>query len=240
MKDKEGRDFLKAQFLPPDPLKDSDQNKGIPMPPYEDAFDEAMLIALPDPKQVPLKMRDIVDVIGDRRSRRKLSNGSLSLEALSFLLWATQGNAKLGSKHVLRTVPSAGNRHPFDTVVHAHRVEGLAPGLYRYIPSHHALLPVPFGPDAMRPLDDYVKSNFDYALALYWVARPYRGEWRYVEHSYKLAALDAGHIGQNAYLAAEALGINCCAVAGYMQEEIDKFLGLDGEDAFACYYAVFG
>jgi nitroreductase len=71
------------------------------------------------------------------------------------------------------------------------------------------------------------------------VYNAYRCEWRYVEHSHKVSTLDAGHIGQNAYLAAEALGIGCCTIGAYIQE-IDSLLGVDGENEFCVYIGVFG
>ena len=41
---------------------------------------------------------------------------------------------------VLRTVPSAGNRHALETYIAALRVSGLEPDLYRYLPLEHQLL----------------------------------------------------------------------------------------------------
>lgn len=236
-----GRDFLKSQFLPPDPMEGSDQRKGLPMPPDEPPYDPAMLVPLPDPGLTPLAKPDVRRVLGDRQSRRKFVKTPLSLGDLSFLLWATQGVRARSGGRAMKTVPSAGNRHPFDTYVQAERVEGLAPGLYLYIPSPHALVPVPGAQARQADFAAQAKGCFGCAALLYWVARPYRCEWRYTkEHAPRLCALDAGHIGQNGYLAAEALGIGCCTVGGYLQSQIDALLDLDGDDAFVCYYAAFG
>lgn len=43
-------------------------------------------------------------------------------------------------------------------------------------------------------------------MTFIWTAIPYRMEWRYGLDSHKVIAMDAGHVGQNLYLACEAIG----------------------------------
>ena len=74
----------------------------------------------------------------------------------------------------------------------------------------------------------------------FWACLPYRTEWRYAEASHKVIALDAGHICQNLYLAAGAIGCGTCAVAAYDQPRADALLGLDGTDEFVIYLAPVG
>ncbi|MCP6717514.1 hypothetical protein NL524_29985, partial [Klebsiella pneumoniae] len=65
----------------------------------------------------------------------------LTPEELAFLLWATQGvRARLNEAAVLRTVPSAGCRHPFETYLAILSVTGIEPAVYRYLPLDHALV----------------------------------------------------------------------------------------------------
>ena len=78
------------------------------------------------------------------------------------------------------------------------------------------------------------------AVTFVWTAVPYRMEWRYGEASYKVMALDAGHLCQNLYLACQAVGAGTCAVAAYDQEGMDRLLGVDGEDEFTLYLAPVG
>jgi hypothetical protein len=47
----------------------------------------------------------------------------------------------------MRNVPSGGNRHPFETYLSIHRVEGIEPGLYRYLPIDHKLILEKLGAD---------------------------------------------------------------------------------------------
>ena len=83
----------------------------------------------------------VVEAIGRRRSRRDYSSKPISLEELSFLLWATQGVTDLRreGRSLRRTVPSAGGRHPFETYLLVNFVNGVEQGLYRYLGIEHKL-----------------------------------------------------------------------------------------------------
>ena len=78
------------------------------------------------------------------------------------------------------------------------------------------------------------------AVVFCWVAVPYRVQWRYPLVWPKLVAIDAGHICENLYLAAEACGCGCCAIAAYSQSAMDTALGVDGEKQYSVYAAVVG
>jgi SagB-type dehydrogenase family enzyme len=144
---------------------------------------------------------------------------------------------------MLRTVPSAGARHAFETLVLVHRVDDLAAGLYQYHPLEHALIPIGTSADLDAGVlaachgQEFVTQS---AATFLWVAVPYRMTWRYGARGYRYLYLDAGHIGQNLYLAAEAIGAGACAVAAFDDEALDAQLDLPGEQAFALYLAAVG
>jgi nitroreductase len=52
--------------------------------------------------------------------------------------------------------------------------------------------------------------------------------------------IDIGHVGQNLYLACEAIQAGTCAVGAYDQEQLDKLLNVDGIDEFSIYLAPVG
>lgn len=217
---------------------DSDQDKGIPKPPDQKPYNEKELIFLPSPQDIPLKKRDIFDILNSRESRRAPSsaNKKITLDEVSFILWSVQGVRINNNPNGKRTVPSAGSRYPFDTYFLASSVEELKVGLYRYVWSKHAILPVSVSDENVKELT----RRFDKcALTIIWVVVPYRCEWRYAQLSYKLCALDAGHMAQNGYLAAESLGLGCCAVGAYSQTDIDRLIGVDGVDELTCYIETF-
>ncbi len=235
------REFLKSGPWDGWRELETDQKKGLPQPPPVKPYPEdAIFIDLIPIEEISLGKMPIIDVIKKRRSRRRYTDESISIEELSYLLWGTQGLNK--SIH-FRTVPSAGARHPFETYIIAERVEGLKKGLYRYIPTLHKLLFLREDKSfPQKMVDACLGQTFvgDAALTFVWTVIPYRTEWRYSILSHKVIAVDAGHLCQNLYLLAESIGAGTCGVGAYDQEKIDKLLGVDGEDEFTIYIAPLG
>jgi SagB-type dehydrogenase family enzyme len=239
---------------------DTDQRKGLPVPPQGKPYPEdAVLVDLVPPNELSVGRMPLIEAIGRRRSRRQYTQEGLSLEELSFLLWATQGADPLATEEmrawltslraldaakataVLRTVPSAGARNPFETYLLINRVGELGRGLYRYLPLEHRLLFLhPEAELAGRVRDTFSEWVLRCAVLFVWTVIPYRTEWRYTMVSHKLIAQESGHICQNLYLASEAVGAGTCAIGAYDQVKVDRLLGVDGEEEFAIYVAPVG
>jgi len=58
--------------------------------------------------------------------------------------------------------------------------------------------------------------------------------------TYKVIAIEAGHVCQNLYLACEAIDAGICAIAAYDQEKMDELLKVDEQDEIAVYIASVG
>jgi SagB-type dehydrogenase family enzyme len=242
------REFLKS--TPPlDEMENvlSDQQKKVPPPPLQQPYPEnAQLIDLVPPEKLSVGKMPLIDVIQNRRSHRQFSNESLTIEELSFLLWATQGVRSVSRERIntLRTVPSAGARHPFETYLVVNRVRGLDPGVYRYLPLNHKVyLLSRVTPEFLQELTEAAAEQSFIskgAVVFIWTIVPYRSEWRYLSSAHKVSALDAGHVCQDLYLACEAISAGTCAVAAYDQKKMDSLLGVDGEDEFTIYLAPVG
>lgn len=222
----------------------SEQARGLPQPPLEQEYDPTIpSFELPDPARVPVEPVPVRDAIDRRRSVRRFSPAPLSLGELSYLLWSTQGVERLLPGATLRTVPSAGARHCFETFVLANRVEGLEPGIFRYLALEHRLLPRDLSPDIGEAV---VHGCLDQAFVgesaavFLWTAVAHRMTWRYGRRGYRYILLDAGHVCQNLYLSAETVGCGACAVAAFDDNELNRVLGLDGEEQFAVYLAAAG
>jgi SagB-type dehydrogenase family enzyme len=238
-----GKEFmLKTQYRF---LDTSEQELNLPQPPLELPIPpEAKRIALPKADSLERAPIDLLALIERRRSIRNYGSQPLALAELAFLLWCTQGVKRVTSRPVtMRTVPSAGARHAFETYILCNRVEGLAAGLYRYAAIEHALLEVDLSPDVGERLtvachdQNQVRTS---AVTFAWVAVRARMYWRYGERGYRYLHLDAGHVCQNLYLAAEALNCGVCAIAAYDDEQTNAVLGADGVDQFTIYLASLG
>jgi SagB-type dehydrogenase family enzyme len=241
------RKYLKNQELPGMAETETDQMKGLPVPPIQKPYSkDAELVDLVDPEQFSLGNMPLIEAIRKRRSRRNFTQESLTLEELSFLLWATQGVEKLihDGLVTIRTVPSGGAMHPFETYLLVNRVNGVDPSLYRYLALNHKLLKLKHeGADLSSRISEAANSqNFvgESAVVFIWAVRPYRTEYRYGEDSLKDILISVGHICQNLYLACESIGTGTCAIVAYHQALLDSFVGVDGEDEITLYLAPVG
>jgi len=242
---KTGRHFLSDRIREEVDFWNTPQSAGEAPPPVQKPVPEGCkLITLPGRDEWHIPPCDLLTAIGMRESHRRFLPDPLSLQELSILLWATQGvRTVVHEAAVLRTVPSAGCRHPFETYVAVLRVDGLAPAIYRYLPLEHGLLleKEPEKLSVSLVAAAHGQGFIAQAAACFiWTAIPARTEWRYGEASYKVIALDAGHVCQNLYLACEAIGAGTCAIAAYRQELMDGLLGVDGDDEFTIYIAPVG
>jgi SagB-type dehydrogenase family enzyme len=214
----------------------SDQQKGLPQPPLQAPY-AGTPIDLPAPDEIEVAGIDLRSAIEARQSVRRYASDPLSLDELSWLLWCTQGVKDVRDSYAtLRTVPSAGARHAFETFLLVNRVEGLEPGLYRFLALEHKLLLVDQDPEIAEGITQacwdqrFVLSS---AVTFLWVAIPYRMAWRYGQRGYRYMHLDAGHACQNLYLAAEAIGSGVCAIAAFSDEEMAHLLRLGQESPLA-------
>lgn len=239
-----GRNFTKGERLS-DPYAaefESDQQRKLPQPPLVKAAVTPLESHIPltkDFSSLDLK-NDIISLIRDRRSSRVYTQEKMSLEQLSFLLWATQGIKAIRGKSyaTLRTVPCGGARHQFETYLLIRNVGELKPGAYHYLPMEHAL-------EFLHPVENIEavitetlcgqswaeKAN----VVFYWSMVAYRVEWRYGIYAHRPALMDAGHVGQNLYLACTAAGLGCCGIASFLHESCNKVFNLDGEEEYIVY-----
>jgi SagB-type dehydrogenase family enzyme len=221
------------------------QSRGIAPPPAQKTVSEgASIFPLPGRDELRIPTYDLTDAIGGRESRRSFLAATLGIHELAFLLWSTQGvRRRLHQAALLRTVPSAGCRHTFETYLAVQCVCGLSPGIYRYLPLDNALTLVREVADLANELTAATRGQSfagEAAVTFIWAAIPARMEWRYAEASYKVIAIDAGHVCQNLYLACEAIGCGTCAIAAYDQGLCDKLVGVDCREEFVVYLASVG
>ncbi len=240
------RDSLKADRWDEWANNPTDQKSGIPGPAVQKVCpNDADLIDLVSPDDQAMGGMSLIDAFRLRKSHRSFNEAFLTLEELSFLLWATQG-VRMVSKDgtsTLRTVPSGGGRHALETYLLVSRIEGLERGLYRYLPVDHKLCFLRADPDIAEKAKNASRSNAfvgDGAVVFAWTAIPYRAEWRYGVVAHKMIAIDSGHVCQNLYLACTAIGSGTCAVGAYSQTDMDKLLRVDGDDEFTIYVAPVG
>ena len=144
--------------------------------------------------------------------------------------------------YLFRTTPSAGALYPLETYLIVHRIERLNPGIY--------LLDVPgFRLELLKEGDfsqEIVAAALHQSMAaaaavvFVWTAVIKRSSWKYGERASRYIYLDAGHIGQNLYLAATALEIGCCTIGAFYDDKVNQLIGVDGREETAIYLAAVG
>ena len=242
----QNREFIKETARKSFNFSITDQNQGVSAPPLEKPHrvDQKVI-----PLNPPTDLDGLWDItlqsaINNRESRRLYSDAGVKIKELSFLLWTTQGvRQHVSDSRALRTVPSAGARHSFETYLAVANVDHLDAGFYRYLPLSHSLLMEKSDSEAVQKVTRAAgdqKWMARAAVIFIWTTIPYRSEWRYGPAAHRVILLDAGHVCQNLYLACEAIGAGTCAVAAYDQEQMDQLLEVDGIDEFTIYTAAVG
>jgi SagB-type dehydrogenase family enzyme len=145
-----------------------------------------------------------------------------------------------------RTSPSGGGMYPLELYPVVLNVEGLEPGVYHYNAYGHYLELLRSGADdpdfAAEALELLIPgTNYDHlGVVLVTTAVCLRSVFKYGERGYRFLLIEAGHAAQNSYLAATALGLSLCALGGFLDEEVNRFLGVDGLEELALYVALVG
>ena len=223
--------------------------KGIPQPSIAKSYNSfSNIINIPKVSENVVKKENIYQCIKGRRSTRFYSDESMTLEELSYLLWATQGITDTNNSGItFRTVPSSGGTHSFETYLFIIRVEGIQNGVYRYLPVEHKLLfmfeldNIEEKVDAVTLDQPFVPNFAKKAAVLFaWSAIPYRSEWKFDITAHKKILIDIGHVCQNLYLASESVLSGTCAIGIYDQKMMDELLELDGDEEFVIYLAAVG
>jgi SagB-type dehydrogenase family enzyme len=212
---------------------------GSPAPLYK-AYPDAPRLKLDAPSQA--QMSQLFDTIAQRRSVRNFAGTPVTLPQLSQLLWATQGITLREDEARLRAAPSAGGLYPVETYVAINSGDGIGAGLYHYNIEEFSLEKLKGGSVGPALADACLGQMFmaTCAAAFIWTAIYKRVMWRYGKRGVRYIFMDAGHIGENLQLAAAALGLGCCAVGSFYDEEVSALLGLDGKDEFPVYLSVVG
>jgi len=212
--------------------------------PRADAFKEYPHAATRVPVRLPKEppAADLWQVLARRRSLRQYKDRALTPEELAALVWATQGVTLASRSYLLRTSPSAGALYPVETYLAIHRVEEMEPGIW------HLNLP-DFSLELLESLDSRqplvqacLGQRFmgEAAVDFIWTGILNRAMWKYRERAIRYIFLDAGHICQNLMLAATALGLGCCPVGAFLDEEVERLVDVDGVEEVALYLASVG
>jgi SagB-type dehydrogenase family enzyme len=180
-------------------------------------------IALPAPEPAAA---GVTDTIVQRRSQRRFLDDAVPLATMSSMLAD------------MALPPQLSGAIRINLVVN--RVEGLRPGVYRYLPQH-ALVRVRDNDSAAAAqaaaLSQDVIGNAAVVLVLsadraHMLAEGARG--------YRHAFIEAGMLGERWLLGAVARGLAACPVGGFYDDEAAALIDVDGQREWVLHFAALG
>jgi len=214
-------------------------NWGQPVELYK-AYPGARMVALPEPRLnggLPA-----AGAIATRRSTRSYSGQAMTLAELSRFLFLTCGisSDKFGSAR--RTAPSSGALYPIEVYPIVHNVDGVVRGVYHYAYREHALELVRAEDTRDRVVEQGLGQEFlgQCGAVLFVTMILQRMRPKYQDRSYRYGLLEAGHVGENAYLAATEMGLGACGIGAFMDDAMNEMLGVDGVEEAVVYMLAVG
>jgi SagB-type dehydrogenase family enzyme len=197
-------------------------------PPAVAGGDGAWALPAPAPAAMPPLER-----IARRRSERRYARAPLAASALSALLDAA----------LRRTGPV------LSAAVRAHvltaAVDGLAAAAWRYDPRGHRLLPSAT-PDDLRPrarsaaLSQDVVGDAAAVIVLALERAAFAADTAGAARGWRHGFLEAGMVGERLYLEAAALGLGCCGVGAFHDDEAAALLGVDPAREWVLHFVAIG
>lgn len=181
----------------------------------------------------PSLVTDALALIASRRSVRRYGTAPLALADLAALLaYMVQPGALLSAAVQIDVVAS--------------RVEGLAPGTWRYHPTAHALQAQRQDAAALSPrvqkasLDQQVIGDAAAVLVLSIQRAAIVADPAGAARGYRHAFIEAGLVGERVYLEAGARGLGVCAVGAFFDDELAALVGTDPAHEWVVHLAAVG
>jgi SagB-type dehydrogenase family enzyme len=194
--------------------------------PYR-SYAGAEVIALPPAKRL---MQPALEVIAAARPAPAEKAPRLNLEILHAILFLSGGiTGKRPSGGDIRATAAAGALYPNEMYVVSGKLPDLAAGIYHYDPKRARLSRLREGDWrgalAQAAADEQIR-NADATLALTGI--PWRSAWKYRERAYRHLYWDGGMKLAHVLAAAEAVPLPATLVAGFIDDQVDQLLGIDG------------
>lgn len=177
--------------------------------------------------------KSLAEIIMGRRTCRDFGNQAIGLKELATILKYSYGisgefDTGFGIQY-LRTVPSGGALYPLEIYILVNKIEGLNQALYHYRIGHSSL-------EKIKNVDSRYFNN----IASEWLLNSpppaimivsgvlARTMIKYKERAYRYLLMEAGMLGMNITLSCEYVGLSTVMIGGYIDDETNELIGLDG------------
>jgi SagB-type dehydrogenase family enzyme len=181
-----------------------------------------------------VSVRIFGEVARTRRSALDFEGGtrSMSLAQLSAILAVTAQpfSSDFAGSHFIQLY------------LYAHRVDGLAPGVYRYWPRNAELEQIRSGDQRVAAAGLSLGQDLagNACLAFSMIADLERATRAHGDRGYRYAHFEAGGLGHRLYLAAEALGLGSTGIGAFFDDDVHRYLDLPSARGQVVYHFAIG
>ena len=162
-----------------------------------------------------------------------------SLDQLASVLFYSAGVTKKktypGGEVFFRAAACAGARYPTEVYVVCGELEGLEAGVYHFNPGDFALRRLRDGDlrGMVARAAGFGQTVVEAPVTLVYSALSWRSTWKYRDRAYRYHFWDSGMILANALAMAAAHNLPAQVVMGFVEDEMNRLLGLDGQQELA-------
>lgn len=186
---------------------------------------------------------ELEETLAARRTRRVYSGEAVTKEEMAKLFYLSYG--RTDPRGLFRPVASGGGLYPLEIYVTAINVDGLEPGLYHYNIEEHCLDAIQRGAPDFEQLNDLVwlqdiEEPEKAAMIVYITAILPRSTVKYGDRGYRLILFEAGEVLQNMTVLGEHMGLASLPLGGFMDNDLSRYLDVDGVDEVPLIPVVFG
>lgn len=184
--------------------------------------------------------KNIIDCICKRRTIRDYKgNGIVDLATLSTLLTKSYGisqNVKVDvngkvKQLGLRCVPSAGALYPLEIYIALYK-STIDSGIYHYRVDNNSIEKINevVSCEKMEQMigSAHVLDMKNISMVVFITVLPYRYIQKYGDRGYRFAQQEIGAVVQNLSLLSTSLGWGTCVLGGFLDDEINDYLKLNG------------
>jgi SagB-type dehydrogenase family enzyme len=197
------------------------------------------------PTSFPKSKLPFDEAVLTRRSEREFGKVPLSFAEVAKLLHHTYGVTGVleagAHKTLLRAAPSGGALYPIEIYLLARNVRRLGVGIYHFSPAGNYIEQIsaddPF-PELIRAT--YARELEDAAIVLAMTGVSIKNRVKYGERGYRFMLIEAGHSAQNFLLTATAMGLRSFTLGGFVDDELDALLRVDGFEETTLYLMAAG
>jgi SagB-type dehydrogenase family enzyme len=202
-------------------------------------------VRLTSPEDCPASGMAFEDIVRNRVSVREFE-GPVTADQVAGILHSGYGVTRPAADGEAlpeyRATPSAGALYPLEIYLFAFDIDGLSPGLYHYAVREHSLEQLVAG-GFKKQLSEITMAGDILAGAggLVIISGVFgRTRFKYGKQAYRFVLFEAGHVSQNLMLAATSLSLGSVAIGGFIDDELNSLLGMDGVNEAALYLLAFG